>query len=210
MPSLLSSATLPFPATVHIQPSPSEDEVRNQLRRILASSDLPSSERNRRFLRRVVECTLRGEKQTGYDIATCVFGRPATFNATTDPIVRIEASKLRRDLETYYLKSGRHDPVIIALPKGGYRTTFSYNEATRTHAGTGNGVSAEGLAILRAALLGWSARKDEADRAWRELLKAFPDFFLDPRVHGALTSLTGSDTSLRDLLLEGLRRAGGR
>ena len=37
-----------------------------------------------------------------------------------DPIVRIQAGRLRRSLERYYLMSGAEDPVRIELPRGTY------------------------------------------------------------------------------------------
>ena len=101
-------------------------EPRAELERVLASRDFPATPRNREFLRFVVEKTLSGHdgKIEAYEIGTTVFGRPDNFNPLTDPIVRIEAGKLRRDLETYYLKEGRRNPLRIELPKGGYRPAF--------------------------------------------------------------------------------------
>jgi len=55
-----------------------------------------------------------------------VFGRGSDFDPNKDPIIRIEAGKLRRDLEIYYLASGRHDPLHISIPKGRYRPVFAY------------------------------------------------------------------------------------
>jgi hypothetical protein len=57
-------------------------------------------------------------------IATDVFGRPGDFDPASDPIIRIEASRLRRALDHYYLTAGRHDPVRIAMPKGSYVPSF--------------------------------------------------------------------------------------
>ena len=97
-----------------------------ELQRVLESKDFPATERNRNFLKFVVEKELSGHdgKIEPYEIGTKVFGRPETFDPINDPIVRIEAGKLRRDLETYYLKEGRRNPLRIELPKGGYRPKF--------------------------------------------------------------------------------------
>lgn len=99
-----------------------------ELQRVVSSADFPATPRNRKFLVYVVERELAGrpEESTALLVATLVFGRGADFDTNNDPIVRIEASKLRRDLETYYLKSGRANPLRISLPKGGYRPVFSY------------------------------------------------------------------------------------
>jgi hypothetical protein len=123
-----------------LQPAPYDDDSgpldatdgtlsadpRAELRRVLDSPDFPATPRNRRFLEFAAEKVLAGHegKITPYDIGTRVFGRPENFNPLTDPIVRIEAGKLRRDLETYYLKSGRANPLRLTLPKGGYRPEF--------------------------------------------------------------------------------------
>lgn len=183
--------------------APAADEVRRQLQRIIASSDFVASERNRRFLEHIVERSLCGEVARGYEIGTLVFGRPEKFNATSDPIVRIEAGKLRRDLETYYLKSGKHDPIRISAPKGAYRAIFSRNEA---HV-AGVSVSRGGLMILRAALLGLAGEQDEAAAVWRAVAQEYPDFALNPQAHKALEALHGQDDRIRELLLEGLQRA---
>lgn len=105
-------------------------EPRAELERVLASRDFPASLRNREFLRYVVEKVLSGHEGRieAYEIGTKVFGRADSFDSLTDPIVRIEAGKLRRDLETYYLKEGRRNPLRIELPKGGYRPVFVPND----------------------------------------------------------------------------------
>jgi hypothetical protein len=187
--------------------APSGEEVIEALQRMVASPDFPASERNARFLQRVVMNSLKGEKTSASEVATQVFGRMAPFDATADPIVRIEASKLRRDLETYYLKSGRHDRVRISMPKGRYLARFSYDGAA-----TAGMPSAGHLLILRAALLGWRGEVREARAAWSALRQEYPDFHFNPRMHTALDAISGQDNRIRELLLEGLQHAaeGGR
>jgi adenylate cyclase len=100
--------------------------VREELRRILAADDFDASDRNREFLRYVVEETLSGraDRIKAYNIATSVFGRNADFDPQADSIVRIEAGRLRRSLERYYLTAGRGDGIRIAIPRGGYAAVF--------------------------------------------------------------------------------------
>jgi TolB-like protein len=100
--------------------------VRRQLERILASSDFDAPRRSREFLTFVVEEALagRGEEITQGTIAMQVFGRRDDFDATVDPIVRIQAGRLRRSLERYYLLAGKEDPVRMELPKGSYVPIF--------------------------------------------------------------------------------------
>ncbi len=100
--------------------------IRAALERVLSSTDFDASERNRRFLRHVVEENLAGraDRIKAYSIATTVFGRDDDFDPQIDSIVRIEAGRLRRSLERYYLTSGRSDPVRIDIPKGSYIPAF--------------------------------------------------------------------------------------
>ncbi|MEX2741128.1 adenylate cyclase [Rhizobium mongolense] len=113
---------------------PSVDEIRTQLERIVSSPEFPGVGRAAAFLRYVVEEALagRGSRIKGYSIAIEVFGRNETFTQE-DPVVRIEAGRLRRSLERYYLVGGRNDPVRIDVPKGGYVPSFSWNTAPAEH-----------------------------------------------------------------------------
>ena len=99
--------------------------MRAQLERLVASADFDVPERARKFLRYVVEETLagRGDRIKAYSVGTEVFERDASFDAQSDPVVRIEAGRLRRALEHYYLVAGQSDPVLIDIPKGAYVPT---------------------------------------------------------------------------------------
>jgi TolB-like protein len=101
--------------------------VRRQLERILASPGFVRSERMCRFLRFTVEEALRGSSPANLKeavIAIQVFDRTADFNPATDPVVRVEARRLRAKLEDYYAGSGAADPLVITLPKGTYWPHF--------------------------------------------------------------------------------------
>jgi adenylate cyclase len=115
---------------------PSHDEIRAQLECILGHREFEAAERIRDFLRFVVEETLagRGRRLKGYVIATKAFGRGKDFDATRDPIVRIQAGRLRRALERYYLVAGGRDPIRIDIPKGRYIPRFTRQKASRTRA----------------------------------------------------------------------------
>ena len=105
---------------------PTPAAIRQALEHILKAAEFNSSERNRRFLHYVVEETLAGRAQgiKAYNIATTVFGRDGCFDPQLNSIVRIEAGRLRRSLERYYLTGGRYDPVRIDIPKGRYVPVF--------------------------------------------------------------------------------------
>ncbi|MGI9336523.1 MAG: AAA family ATPase [Gammaproteobacteria bacterium] len=96
--------------------------VRAQLERVLASPGFARSPRMAALLRYVVERTLKGEAAylKEYSIALDVFEREVDFDPQTNPVVRVQASKLRRLLSLYFLEEGRNDPLEIELPRGAY------------------------------------------------------------------------------------------
>ena len=115
-------------ASPQAQSPPTAEDVRAQLEVLLASPDLDAPARARRFLRYVVEETLAGraDRIKAYAIGTEVFERSADFDAQSDPVVRIEAGRLRRALDRYYLSEGLSDPVVITIPKGAYVPHFAW------------------------------------------------------------------------------------
>ena len=100
--------------------------VRAALGRVVTSAALSNSPQLVSFLRFVVEETLagRGERLKAYTIATDALGRDADFDPQNDPIVRVEAARLRAMLARYYDGPGRDDPVIIEIPRGTYVPAF--------------------------------------------------------------------------------------
>jgi TolB-like protein/predicted Zn-dependent protease len=110
--------------------------VREQLDRILHSGPFTQSRRRQRFLEYIVNETLagRGERLKGYTVGIEVFDRPETFDPAIDPIVRIEAARVREKLREYYDTEGLKDPVRIDLPKGAYTPHIEFRPATATDA----------------------------------------------------------------------------
>ena len=100
--------------------------VREQMARILNSLEFKATDAQRAFLEYVVGRTLAGQADEikGYTVATEVFGRREDFDQATDPVVSIQANKLRRALERYYLVAGQNDPIRIDIPKGTYVPVF--------------------------------------------------------------------------------------
>ncbi|PTM97345.1 hypothetical protein [Mycoplana dimorpha] len=129
--------TLPDSAPADVSAPPTNNEIREQLARIRSSPSFDAPDRAQRFLTYVIEEALQGraDRIKAYSIAIEVFGRDATFDAQNDPVVRIEAGRVRRALERYYLLAGQKDPILITMPKGGYVPVFTrFNEVV---AGTG-------------------------------------------------------------------------
>ena len=114
-----------LPALRLVKPAgdqPSPQAALEELERLLASSDFDGTPRSREFLRFILEETLGGREDglTQTALATRVFGRRQDFDPTIDPIVRIQAGRLRRSLERYYLLAGPRHALRIDLPRGGY------------------------------------------------------------------------------------------
>jgi adenylate cyclase len=107
--------------------------IQDVLQRVVASRDFRNSERKRRFLKFVVQETLAGhaDRIKAYAIALDVFGRGPSFDPAADPVVRIEAGRLRRCLEHYYLGEGAADRIRITIPKGGYVPHFIVTDGDR-------------------------------------------------------------------------------
>lgn len=116
--------------------------IERQLDTIFASEDFVSAPKMRSLLRYLVDATLAGdaERLKGYTIGVDVFERSAEFDPGTDPIVRVQAGRLRKLLETYYRTSGRDDPVRIEIPRGGYTVSLltGHAQPEADQAGTGN------------------------------------------------------------------------
>lgn len=111
----------------------SESEIRAELGRILSHSEFEASERLRGFLTFVVEESLAGRaEQIGQRrIARRVFDRGDAFDPGQDPVVRVEAGRLRRRLERYYYVAGEQNPIRIDIPKGRYAPRFSRRDDGR-------------------------------------------------------------------------------
>jgi adenylate cyclase len=119
--------------------------IEGQLERILASSEFRRSTQLGRFLRFTVDQALAGEPGATKEclIAMQIFGRRPDYDPSTDPIVRVEARRLRRKLAEYYSRDGRQDPIRIEVPKGGYIPVFERQaDAAQTP------VCARSLAVL--------------------------------------------------------------
>jgi tetratricopeptide (TPR) repeat protein len=110
------------------------EDIHRQLERICASEAFRRSLRLTRFLTFVVETTLAGNSATikAYTIAVEVLGRGVDFDADRNPIVRVEAGRLRRALARYYAEAGSNDSLMIELPRGAYVPSFRSLAAQQT------------------------------------------------------------------------------
>jgi len=137
-------SAVPFPG--HLEDTSgyavSPQAVRRQLNKIVASHIFARSRQLCRFVRFVVEEALHGNAEALKEslIGTVVFERGELFNPGIDPIVRVQARRLRGKLEEYYETEGRRDTLVIGLRTGSYspvfatRTTEEVEPDTRSHA----------------------------------------------------------------------------
>lgn len=146
-----------------VDSSVSGEEVAFALHRILESPEFAQSARMSDFLRFVVEQTQQGAgsqlKQTV--IGVTVFGREPGYDPSVDPVVRVEARRLRAKLQEYYSGSGAADAIRIELPKGTYQPQFRHAAATPglsvsapARAVSSRAAIAAGIAVVVVALAG--------------------------------------------------------
>ncbi len=112
--------------TTSAETSPDRAAVASELERIAASASFRKAERCVRLLRYVTDRALEGRvgELKEYALGISVFDRPGSFDPRTDPVVRLEARRLRLKLAEYYQQEGLDDPVVIELPKGAYVPHF--------------------------------------------------------------------------------------
>jgi hypothetical protein len=94
--------------------------------RIAASSQFRRSARLRDFLIYVGRESLKdgGAEMHEQDIGAHVFGRPVNYDRTQDNIVRVNATELRKRIDQYFITEGADEPLIMEIPRGGYRAVF--------------------------------------------------------------------------------------
>ncbi len=110
---------------------PAPEEIRGALDDIVGSDIFCGSPQLGTFLRFVVEAALQGKSDTikGYTIGVDVLKRGPNFDPQVDPIVRVEATRLRRAMALYYAGPGADAAVVIGLGRGSYVPSFSYRRS---------------------------------------------------------------------------------
>lgn len=99
--------------------------VNRHVDRALSSPLFRKAERQARFLRFVVDAALQSPEPTikEFEIGMAVYDRRPDYDPRTDPIVRVEAARLRARLREYY-ETTPPDGVRIDIPKGRYVPQF--------------------------------------------------------------------------------------
>jgi tetratricopeptide (TPR) repeat protein len=103
------------------------EEARRELERLLADPRFHGTERAKKILRYIAERCFEGESDgvKAYAIALDVLNRPSRFDSNSDPIVRIEVSRLRGALSNYYEIVGPELDIVVQIPIGRYVAIFS-------------------------------------------------------------------------------------
>jgi TolB-like protein/tetratricopeptide (TPR) repeat protein len=151
--------------------------IRRQLEKILAHGLFIRSNRMGRFLRFAVERTIEGkaDELKEYLIGVEVFDRKGAYDPRVDPIVRVEARRLRSKLKAYYEGDGCNDPVIFEFNTGSYAPDIEERHPTP--------LSAE-ASVHTVAVLPFANLSSTADHDY------FSDGLTEELIH-ALTKLSG-------------------
>ncbi|HEX4134059.1 MAG TPA: hypothetical protein VHY84_05505 [Bryobacteraceae bacterium] len=101
-------------------------ESRAQIERILQSKVFRTSEVLRHLFGYLADKSLDGTSESlkEYTIGLDALGKPASFDPRQESVVRMHTARLRQKLAEYYRTEGVDDPVIVEMPKGGFKITF--------------------------------------------------------------------------------------
>lgn len=97
-----------------------------QIQRILQSKAFRTSEVHRNLLNYLAEKSLSGDAENvkEYTVGLDVFSKPSSYDPRQESTVRMHVARLRQKLSEYYRTEGVDDPIIVDLPKGGFRVVF--------------------------------------------------------------------------------------
>jgi TolB-like protein len=155
--------------------------IRRELQQVLCSKTFAKSYRLRRFLEYVVQKALAGEHKAikEYTLGLEVFDRLPSFDPSSDPIVRVEASRLRNRLSVYYSTEGSRGPLRIDLPKGRYSPVISPTKASREKESGGSELACNKIMIQPFSHIGgefthWDSQVDAVAQQLMHLLTRCP------------------------------------
>jgi hypothetical protein len=96
------------------------------LQRVIWSPQITNSGRIREFLQFVCERALQDPDAEIHEqeIGQRVFGRPVSYDTSSDNVVRVTASQARKRLQAYFETNGLAEPLILEIPKGRYLPLF--------------------------------------------------------------------------------------
>ena len=106
------------------------ESLQTQIQRILQSKTFRTSEVQRNLLAYLAEKSIAGaaDNLKEYTVGLDVFAKPASYDPRQESAVRMHAGRLRQKLGEYYRSEGVDDPILVDLPKGGFKVTFEHRE----------------------------------------------------------------------------------
>jgi TolB-like protein len=119
-----------------VSADPTAGQIRAAVRRIQAGAGLAGAPTLKQLLEHTVELTLGGRAAEIKEstLAVEVFGRKTSFDPRSDPIVRVQARKLRERLAAWYKTDGTQDEVVIEYVRGSYVPHFSLRSSVQPQA----------------------------------------------------------------------------
>jgi hypothetical protein len=108
------------------------DAARAQVERIFQSKTFRSSDVLRHLLSYLVDASLAGtaDELKEYTVAVDALGKPSSYDPRQESAVRMQVGRLRQKLTEYYRMEGVDDPIVVDLPKGGFRVLFEPRKTT--------------------------------------------------------------------------------
>lgn len=127
------------------------DERWAVVERAANSQYLGKSTRLRQFLFYVCERALTGRRDEIHEvqIGLSVYHKPPDYNASEDNVVRVDARRLRKALESYFAAEGKREPFTISIPKGAYVPVFEPRAPSQSDASSLPPSTAESAQVLR-------------------------------------------------------------
>jgi len=140
----------PSPTEVH-SAQPLAEEIRLHLDTILAGEEFCSSRRSSELLRHIVERALSGDVESLKErlLGMEIFHRRSDYDTSSDAIVRVTASDVRRRLANFYSEHSIQ-PMRISLPLGSYVPDFillAANEVSSREGKLGHTTSTLGAVV---------------------------------------------------------------
>ncbi|MBM3882837.1 MAG: hypothetical protein FJ387_24460 [Verrucomicrobia bacterium] len=152
---------------------PDADLVRHALGRVRESREFRRSPGLQAFLTYLMESALRKDDGALKEsvIGVEVFHRPPGYDSKADPIVRVEANRLRRKLEAYYETEGANDLLRLSLPSGAYLPVIEQRPTARVQSADPPPAKPTRLLVLPLAnLTGQADREFYSDGLTEELI----------------------------------------
>jgi hypothetical protein len=101
-----------------------------QIQRILQSKAFRTSEIHRTLLSYLADKSVSGTADglKEYTVGLDVFAKPDSYDPRQESTVRMHVARLRQKLGEYYRTEGLEDPIVVDLPKGGFKLIFEPRE----------------------------------------------------------------------------------